>query len=308
MIDICLVNMPFAAVERPSLALGLLQAVLRDDGIEAVSVYANLAFADMVGMRDYSCINASRNEDGFGEWTYAHLAFPDFEPDEDAYIEGLVRRNRLVDRDPVRVKALAREVRRAAARHLDETARDILAKEPVIVGCTSLFFQHVPSLALLRRIRELSPGTVTLLGGGNCETIMGLTTHQEFPWVDYVVSGEADGLIVPLVRQLLEDGREVAADRLPYGVFGPGHRAAGYPGSNNGADDVPRAISAQLTGLPVPDYDDYFATIEASEYLSAVVRPGLTVESSRGCWWGAHRLCTFCGLNGQGLEFLQQAR
>lgn len=302
--DISLVNMPYCAVERPSLALGLLQAVLRRDGIDARSVYANLTFAEMIGVRAYSRVNASRNEDGLGEWTFAHIAFPDFAPDTDAYLEGLRRRNiRLEGLDAAELRALVDDIRAAAGIHVERTAERILATRPAIVGCTSLFFQHVPSLALLRRIRELSPETITLLGGGNCETIMGKTTHAAFPWVDFVVSGEADGLITPLIAALLEHGREIDPARLPLGVFAPGHRSSGYPEAADVGDGVPRAISASLNGLPVPDYDDYFAELAASRYLSDIVSPGLTVESSRGCWWGAHRLCTFCGLNGAGLEF-----
>jgi ribosomal peptide maturation radical SAM protein 1 len=33
------------------------------------------------------------------------------------------------------------------------------------------------------------------------------------------------------------------------------------------------------------------------------VRPGLPLETSRGCWWGAVRHCTFCGLNGSTMTF-----
>jgi radical SAM superfamily enzyme YgiQ (UPF0313 family) len=33
------------------------------------------------------------------------------------------------------------------------------------------------------------------------------------------------------------------------------------------------------------------------------VRPGLLVETSRGCWWGQKHHCTFCGLNGHGMTF-----
>lgn len=304
MSDICLVNMPYCAVERPSLALGLLQAVLKRDGIDAQSLYANLGFADMIGVRAYSRVNASRNEDGLGEWTFAHLAFPDFHPDRDAYVEGLIRRNiRFENLPSFELREIIDEIRAAAGRFVDETAERVLSTNPAIVGCTSLFFQHVPSLALLRRVRELSPSTVTVLGGGNCETIMGRTTHASFPWVDYVVSGEADGLVTDLVRALLEHGREAPVEALAAGVFAPTHRSIGYPRADQVGDGVPRAITPSLTGLPVPDYEDYFAELARLPELSALVKPGLTVESSRGCWWGAHRLCTFCGLNGAGLEF-----
>ena len=30
------------------------------------------------------------------------------------------------------------------------------------------------------------------------------------------------------------------------------------------------------------------------------------MESSRGCWWGQKHHCTFCGLNGEGMEFRQK--
>ena len=33
------------------------------------------------------------------------------------------------------------------------------------------------------------------------------------------------------------------------------------------------------------------------------MRPGLPLESSRGCWWGAAHQCTFCGLNGTSLGY-----
>jgi hypothetical protein len=100
----------------------------------------------------------------------------------------------------------------------------VLATGARVVGCTSTFEQHVASLALLRRIRELDPGVVTMLGGANCETVMGEATHRCFDRVDYVVSGEADGLIADLCRLAVERGREVEPSELPRGVLGPRHR------------------------------------------------------------------------------------
>jgi ribosomal peptide maturation radical SAM protein 1 len=65
---------------------------------------------------------------------------------------------------------------------------------------------------------------------------------------------------------------------------------------------LPRAVFADLDSLPVPRFEDYFAALERSS-LRAHVRPGLPVETSRGCWWGAVHQCTFCGLNGTGMGF-----
>src|SRR5262249_30613673 len=46
----------------------------------------------------------------------------------------------------------------------------------------------------------------------------------------------------------------------------------------------------------------YFQALAASP-LRTSVRPGLPLETSRGCWWGAAHQCTFCGLNGSSLGF-----
>ena len=43
------------------------------------------------------------------------------------------------------------------------------------------------SLALLRRVKELDPSVVTMLGGANCEAEMGWAAIRAFPWVDFVV-------------------------------------------------------------------------------------------------------------------------
>jgi ribosomal peptide maturation radical SAM protein 1 len=65
---------------------------------------------------------------------------------------------------------------------------------------------------------------------------------------------------------------------------------------------VPRAVVRDVGALPVPDYSDYFAALEGSP-LRRRIRPGLLVETSRGCWWGAKHHCTFCGLNGGGMTY-----
>ncbi|PYQ57675.1 MAG: RiPP maturation radical SAM protein 1 [Acidobacteria bacterium] len=139
---------------------------------------------------------------------------------------------------------------------------------------------------------------ITVLGGANCEGVMGRTTHRSFPWVDYVVAGEADGLVAGLFRRILAEGRDVPPDGLPAGVYVPAHR----DGSPKRGSEAPRPVLRDLDALPVPDFDDYFQVLGRSRYAGAV-RPGLPLETSRGCWWGAVRHCTFCGLNGSTMTF-----
>jgi ribosomal peptide maturation radical SAM protein 1 len=326
--DVCLVTMPYASPTRPSMALGLLKAILAEGGITASVAYANLWFAEAVGLRRYS-LCASNLPIVFlaGEWTFAGAAFHDDPRRAERDAEYLRQVRQASDGYP-QVWSGARgaeftadllALRAAATEFVDEAARRVLATGARVVGCTSTFEQHVASLALLRRVRELDPGVITMLGGANCETVMGEATHRCFGWVDYLVSGEADGLVTELCRLALTRGRDVAADELPRGVLGPAHREtpahlqSAAAGQQDGAGarlaghrkprhKLARALFNDLDSLPTPRYDDYFDTLAASP-LRPNVRPGLPLESSRGCWWGAAHQCTFCGLNGTSLGY-----
>lgn len=298
--DVCLVNMPLSGVERPSIALGLLKSILTDAHISTKVLYPNLWFLEYVGIKSYRTLEGIRPEEAVVDWLFGAAAFPDFEPDHDTFLRRLVERNPRGGRRSLNAGELL-SLREQMVDFTDWCARKILALEPRIVGCTSTFQQHVASLALLRRIRELSPDVVTVIGGANCESVMGRTTHAQFPWVDFVVSGEADGFIAPLIGSILEQGRDLPVDAVPFGVFAPVHRATGYPKTGTG-DGVPRSLTNDIRALPLPDYDDYFEELSQSLYASQII-PGLPMEFSRGCWWGAKSHCTFCGLNGGTMSY-----
>jgi ribosomal peptide maturation radical SAM protein 1 len=143
-----------------------------------------------------------------------------------------------------------------------------------------MFEQTAASIALLRRVKALSPQTVTIIGGSNCEGGMAQGMAGLSPAIDYIFSGESEETFVEFLRQV-KAGQQPAR-RIIYGR--PCH---------------------QLEALPRPDFGEYFAQFEhALPELAA--QPGyrwLSYESSRGCWWGQKHHCTFCGLNGQGMSF-----
>src|SRR5262249_36776620 len=127
---------------------------------------------------------------------------------------------------------------------------------------------------------------------------MGVETLRAFPWIDCVVSGEADAFFRELCELLLDEGRDPDPAALPYGVQTQGTIRKQPP---NG-EAPPRSILRDLDSLPTPHYDDYFAALRASA-LEGLIQPGLLAESSRGCWWGERSHCTFCGLNGVGMTY-----
>lgn len=297
--DVCLVNMPYASLNRPSLALGLLKAVLARAGIAAKVLYPNFTFAEMIGLRLYHlCSSQLPKEFLVGEWTFAAAAFRDApRASDEEYLARIAEAHRNGEGTARLVEDL-RTVRGAVDGFIGRAARRVLSTGARIVGCTSTFEQHAPSLALLRHIRELDPRVITVLGGANCEGVMGRTTHRSFPWVDYVVAGEADALAADLFQRILAEGRDVPPDDLPAGVYVPAHR----DGNPARGSEAPRPVLRDLDALPVPDFDDYFHLLGRSRYAGAVL-PGLPLETSRGCWWGAVRHCTFCGLNGSTMTF-----
>jgi ribosomal peptide maturation radical SAM protein 1 len=296
---LALVSMPYASVQRPSLALGLLKSVLEREGLYTRTFHLYLAWAQEVGLLPYlTCTILSPTDYMAGEWTFAGAAFREQAPDPEAYLAALP------DAPPFRAQDAGRVGRGAFLSHLrlmrsrasgfvDRCARQILGTGAWAVGCSSTFEQNVASLALLRRIKEPDPGVVTLLGGGNCEAEMGQAAHRNFPWLDFVVSGEAEEILPALLRRILAEGPAIRD--LPAGVSGPAHRqgATFQPG---------RGLAGDLDRLPIPDFEDYFRDLSVSP-LAPALSLALPLETSRGCWWGARHRCTFCGLNGQALGY-----
>ncbi len=67
-----------------------------------------------------------------------------------------------------------------------------------------------------------------------------------------------------------------------------------------------RGTSPNLDTLPYPDFDDYFRALKrwAPDYLPVAA---LSLELSRGCWWGKKSQCIFCGLNCKHLDYRRKS-
>jgi magnesium-protoporphyrin IX monomethyl ester (oxidative) cyclase len=283
---VLLVNMPFADVKHPSLALGILHALLKQAGIPVQSLYANLNFANTYTPKVGGLLELVRYCIIFGE-TLCHRAFfPDKPRIHDICAKLSLRGSELQKKFEI--------LQECIEEFIAQTAKEIVALSPGIVGCTSLLTQHLSSLLLLKQIKEADPNIITLLGGAGLDSEMGVANHRIFPFVDYVVSGDADEIIVPLCRELLQ-GKTSCLDlsAIPEGVLTPYHRQFGYP------EPAPRLFFDNLDSLPPPNYDDYFESLYAQPILRDKVKPALLYESSRGCGWGQTGGCHFCGLSGK---------
>ncbi|MCP5149148.1 MAG: RiPP maturation radical SAM protein 1 [Chromatiales bacterium] len=302
MSDVCLVCMPFVALERPSLALGLLQASARAAGVATRTLYPAFELAPDIGVELYSRILHSASDLHLGDWLFAGVAFPDEHRRHAGFLEQIDRRQvadwlRVAPDDLDATLWRARELATALTHR---TARRIVDSAARIVGCSSVFEQQVASLALLRAVKTCDPTVITMLGGANCEAEMGHAAHRAFEWLDFVVSGEADAFFGDFCADLLHRGADQrGAMALPPGTHAPTHR--------NRADQPPveaigRASVSDLDHAPIPEYQDYFDALAASPLRDEIL-PALLVETSRGCWWGEKHHCTFCGLNGDEMAY-----
>lgn len=288
--DITLVLMPFSPLEHPSIALGLLKSALLKHSFKTMDYYANIMFAEEIGLKNYQFFSACVSDLLISEWLFSKKAFPQFQAGDDVYLERVLALS-VIDKDTLL------SIRNTVDSFIDRMAESVLREKPKIVGCSSIFQQHCASLAILRRIHELDPGIITILGGANCEGSMGSVTHSAFPWVDYVVSGEGDVVLPELCEKVMSKGRNIGIDEMPGGVIGPCHR------SIKDRDGLLTTIRVDdVENLPIPDYEGYFDALDKSA-IKDFINPGLLVETSRGCWWGQKHPCTFCSLNGKSNRF-----
>ncbi len=294
--DVVLVQPPFASLARPSIALGLLKSALKGSRLTCAAVYGNLLFAEFVGIQEYLSVKEAGTDMLLGEWVFATAAFPDFAPDDEAYLTQaaarFVGRSAPAGAASPLVSAKLAEWRALRQRAVDFTrhlAEAICAANPRIVGCTSMFEQHAAALALLREVNRLRPGVATIIGGANCAGAMAAATVREFPWVDVAFAGEADDVFPALCEALVSGSGE-----LPRGAVDR-RRAEAFEAGELKESDL-WAAQAAIDRAPLPDYDEYFATLAAVSYRGRV-NPGLVLESSRGCWWRGAKPCAFCSLN-----------
>lgn len=285
MTRVLLINMPFAALDTPSLALGLFKSKLRQDGIPCDVQNLNFTFAEIVGQENYDFMLRLSGILG-GEQLFARAVFGDALPPDEEYYREALSSNSATRETIARLEQLRSSVTTFLQYCLDTTPW----QNYEIIGFTSLFEQNLASLAMARLIKERYPEKIIVFGGANCEDIMGVTLHRCFPFVDYVCAGEADDSFPELVK------------RLKYH-----HPVKGLPGlvhRENGESIYagPARVIEDLDVLPVPDYDDYFDRLQVSPLRSGIA-PSILVESARGCWWGEKSHCTFCGLNGLTMAF-----
>ena len=283
--NILLVNMPFASVTRPALGISLLKSSLQGAGHECDVVYANVAFARLLGLAQYERIAVDLPHPLLaGEWAFTDCLYAEAPRPLSTYVKDVLEDRSPLTADDIQPILAARAL---APAFIEDCLGALPWGKYNLVGFTSGSAQNVAALALAARVKAQDPDVVIAFGGCNWDEGMGLELHRRFSFVDFACSGEADRTLPALVDWLRHRvGPELAT--IPGIVF----RHQG-----NSVSSGPATPVADLDTLPLPDYDDYFDALRANR-LTRAVRPAVLAETCRGCWWAARHPCRFCGSPG----------
>ncbi|MEX4005366.1 hypothetical protein AB4Y38_41865 [Paraburkholderia sp. EG285A] len=131
--EVLFVYVPYGAIERPSIALGLLKQVLVEHGFSAGVHYANITFAEQIGLPVYDAISRLSREMA-GEWTFAGAAFPDVPADHDGYLTtlGEILKPSVAEAAAREIAAQLWPVRRLANDFIARTVREVLARRTAL--------------------------------------------------------------------------------------------------------------------------------------------------------------------------------
>ena len=148
----------------------------------------------------------------------------------------------------------------------------VRAQEPDVIGLTSMCLESPLALEFARRIRDVVPDIVTVLGGTHFGSIAA-ETLQEFPCVDFVVKGEAE-FAFPAILAFCSNNKL----QLPSNVL--------YRLRDRIASGKDETRMVRLEELPFPAYD----LVDLDRYFDLNPAHLLNYEAGRGCVFK----CSFC--------------
>ncbi len=159
----------------------------------------------------------------------------------------------------------------------DEQLRDILAAEkPDVIGATAITPSIYKAESALKIARELHPQAVTILGGIHA-TFMYQQVLTEAPWIDVIVRGEGEEILVELIR-LIDAGRWPAERDTVKGLAFTDHEKI-----------VATAAASTVKNLDAVDPDWDILEWDKYTYIPLNCRVAIP-NMARGCPF----TCSFC--------------
>lgn len=276
-----IISMPWMGVGMPSIQLATLAAALEQEGIQSQCFELYLDYAALIGTNLY---NQLSNLPGFScEWIFARHYYEaelgvQLPRPQDRLLALGLDSTELEERALQALHPVTEEFLRRCLAQLDLERLDV-------IGFSLTISQVASSMALARLIKRAKPEVSIVFGGAGCAGPMGPALMRICPYIDAVVQVEGEPVFGELIRR-----------------FRAGRSAEGIPGTcwRDGAELRVNDGSQLYTGRaqrPPINYDAYFERLDRLGLRDRLPAIWLPYESSRGCWYGQKRQCTFCGLH-----------
>ena len=290
--DVAFLSAPVTYPPIPSMALSIFQATLDEAGISSRVIYTMFLAMRLMGKETIADLHGLIDLFSNGDLLFAHLTDVPTPCTAEDYLSLIKGDNVNKYRD--QLLDMLEHAKAAAEQITDAAARKVINMGARILAVSSVYSQQNASLAIIRRVKELDPAITTIIGGFNISGEAGLAVLRNFPSVDYISFGEGDETIAEVCMNILNKSDAP----MPYGIVG---RNDPVP------DPIPYRLTRDMDTVKTPEYRDYFREKKMAMngfygdiYTDTGIdlRTVIFLEGSSGCWWGQHRACAFCGLNG----------
>ncbi len=287
-VNVVLIVPPFCACDMPSIASSILKSSLEKKNISCKVCYANMFLAKMIGLKQYNKIMGYNMDELICERLFATSAYNNIEPTilKEIYVPNYLKSFHRhldifydgIDNAPRELLSQSEyfDIEAQCKTFLEKIAVEISLLQPIIIGFSSKFQQINSSVAMARMIKKILPDTIVVIGGNNCDGVMGEELSSSIDIFDYVFQGEADIEFADFCQKYIND-RVLPEKKL-----------------------IRCTIKHNLNEIPSPDYTDYFEQVPLVQNNENVWLP---FESSRGCWWGQKNQCRFCGINSLNIKY-----
>jgi len=161
---------------------------------------------------------------------------------------------------------------------INQWAAEIVATKPDCVGFSTMCGSYPLILLLAKKVKRFLPQTCIVLGGPQA-SVVAEKSVAAFPWIDYIIRGEAEPVILDFVNVIAEKKKPHETPNLTYRTNGKILSTPLGPLLND------------LDSLALPDYQAYPHFEEAlfpGEY--GIEEKFIPLEAGRGCPYR----CCFC--------------
>ncbi len=259
-VDVTLVSMPFYPAFSCNYTIEYLTQICIQSGLRARAIHSHFDLSSAL-------INRGQNElvDALQSVRYLGdlLVLARWYPQDSAMTIEEIKRHAPWDNELTEEVLL--DFYSALNELVEETLRQIVESGTKVVALSATHYQLVPSLWLAKCLNDIDPDIRIILGGylSSPDTCADILDRHE--WLDAVVYGEGEDVIVPIFKQL------VAGQNIKNVIHGG--RTRKLPARPN----FEPLLSAKSTSHP-----------DLAKYLAPCF------EVSRGCYWDK---CDFCNFN-----------